>query len=53
MSSNNEQPPINNESATPTEKAPKQAKKPVLLYVLLAIGIIVIVVGVVLVFLLK
>jgi hypothetical protein len=53
MNSSNEQQPIITESTNLIEKAPKPTKKLVWLYVLLAIGVIVIGVGVVLVFLLK
>jgi uncharacterized membrane protein len=53
MNSSNEQQPITTENATSTEKTSKQTKNMAWLYVLLAIGVIVIGVGVVLVFLLK
>jgi hypothetical protein len=53
MSINNEQPPISSESATPIEKRNKRPQKTGLLYGLLALGVVVIAVGVVLVFLLK
>ena len=53
MNISNEQQPITTGSATSTEKTSKRTKNMAWLYILLAIGVITIVVGVVLVFLLK
>ena len=52
MNNSSEQPPTSSESAVPTEKANKKHGNAGLLYGLLALGVVVIVVGVVLIFVL-